>query len=294
MGFTGLSLRRIRRLDYSALRRRLSLAATRVVGVRHVPALVTTVALWRTGTRARVAYDKGARAYRHRFGELVMFDTRPRAISPDFWERRVHEVFASHVDVRDGDVVVDVGAGIGTETILLSRCVGARGEVFAVEAHPNTHRLLCMNVAQNCPGNVRALNFAAARATALVALTDLANHESNFALAVGERRRDGNVVPSAALDSLLPAVGKRRVRLLKMNIEGAETEALLGARSLLARTDAVSVSCHDFKATQSRDLSLRTSHAVTDLLTDAGFIVRPVTTDGPGWLRFTLHGLRSD
>ncbi len=99
--------------------------------------------------------------------------------------------------------------------------VAPGGEVIAVEAHPATYRLLCMNVAQSRLGNVRALNFAAGDAEGELAFTDFAAHESNFGQVSGNVLPGGLVVPMAPLDRLLPWVGSSGVRLLKLNIEGA-------------------------------------------------------------------------
>src|SRR4030095_12023579 len=41
-----------------------------------------------------------------------------------------------------GDVIVDVGAGVGEETLPFSRAVGDEGTVFCIEAHPRTFRCL--------------------------------------------------------------------------------------------------------------------------------------------------------
>ena len=43
---------------------------------------------------------------------------------------------------RKGDVIMDVGAGVGEEALMFSREVGEHGRVICVEAHPRTYRCL--------------------------------------------------------------------------------------------------------------------------------------------------------
>src|SRR5271154_2216517 len=38
-----------------------------------------------------------------------------------------------------GDVVIDVGAGVGEEALTFSRAVGKHGRVICIEAHPRTY-----------------------------------------------------------------------------------------------------------------------------------------------------------
>ena len=49
--------------------------------------------------------------------------------------------------VRPGDVVVDVGAHIGTETVPLAKRVGSSGHVIAFEPQKHLFHLLRANVA---------------------------------------------------------------------------------------------------------------------------------------------------
>lgn len=59
--------------------------------------------------------------------------------------------------LQEGDLVVDLGAGIGDFAILASRRVGPEGKVIALEPNAEDYQLLKINVERNdCP-NVTAL-----------------------------------------------------------------------------------------------------------------------------------------
>ena len=44
--------------------------------------------------------------------------------------------------VKEGDIVIDVGVNIGYYTIIMAKCVGGKGQVYAFEPAPNNVDLL--------------------------------------------------------------------------------------------------------------------------------------------------------
>ncbi len=51
--------------------------------------------------------------------------------------------------VKKNNTVIDVGANIGTVTLLLANIVGKNGNVYSIEPHPTTHRYLVENIKLN-------------------------------------------------------------------------------------------------------------------------------------------------
>ena len=62
--------------------------------------------------------------------------------------------------IKEGNVVVDIGANIGYFTLIFSRLVGRKGEVFAFEPEPNNFNLLKKNIEINDYKNVNLINKA--------------------------------------------------------------------------------------------------------------------------------------
>lgn len=161
---------------------------------------------------------------------------RPTSLSLAMWidpDARAddHDFFRAYL--RPGDVVIDVGANIGTLTLTAAVCVGAVGSVHAVEPHPTTAAVLRENVRDNRALNVEIHNVALGSVDGTVRLADVEDDSANF---VG----DGGaiVVPLRRLDSLRLG-GERRVALLKIDVEGFEREVLLGGAETLKRSDCV-------------------------------------------------------
>jgi FkbM family methyltransferase len=74
--------------------------------------------------------------------------------------------------LKEGDIVVDCGAHIGTLTITASRIVGEKGKVFSYEAHPRTFSYLKRNTEDNDCRNVLVKNVAIGKKKGVVSFSD--------------------------------------------------------------------------------------------------------------------------
>lgn len=170
---------------------------------------------------------------------------------------------------RAGDVIVDVGAGVGEEALTFSRAVGESGRVICIEAHPETFRCLQKLVQYNRLGNVIAIQQAVSEPSCEMATIEDGRHYLRNRLG-GDR---GIPVRAATLDGIRQKLGLGRVHFLKMNIEGAERVAIRGMAKTLQQTEALCVCCHDFLAEAGGEDSLRTKGLVGDFLRGRGFRV---------------------
>lgn len=57
-------------------------------------------------------------------------------------------------EIKENDIVLDIGANIGYYTLLFARQVGTKGKVYAFEPEPNNFSLLAKNVLINKYENV--------------------------------------------------------------------------------------------------------------------------------------------
>ena len=127
-----------------------------------------------------------------------------------------------------GDVVFDVGANIGSFTVVAARLVGEAGRVFAFEPNPIAFARLEENVALNRLGNVRCFPFAiGGRAGSFEFFShDRANFSSLFE-GVDRRGLEGmnaDTVAVRTLPEVIAELGLESIDLLKLDCEGAEYE----------------------------------------------------------------------
>lgn len=147
------------------------------------------------------------------------------------WYCGLHEVrdmaFVLHL-LRTGDHFLDVGANIGSYTVLAGGAAGAR--VTAVEPIPQTFAHLARNVALNgLAGRVNPCMCGLSDHSGTLRFTcdlDCVNH----VLAPGEEL-PAIEVPVRTLDEL---VGADTPALIKIDVEGHERAVLLGASRTLA------------------------------------------------------------
>ncbi len=213
--------------------------------------------------------------------------TRGRAAPPAVFTRDARDTALWVYTPGQGDVVFDVGAGVGSETLLFSRLVGASGRVVSIEAHPRTYRRVVELCDANRLANVTPLQVAAAERDGTVTISDLANHVRNTTLAAAD---EGIEVPARRLETVASSLGITHIDLLKMNIEGAEVSALRGLGPLLAKTRYVCIACHDFLADEGGAETLRTKAEVHELLLEHGFELTSRNEAAAPWTRDYIYG----
>ncbi len=188
----------------------------------------------------------------------------------------------------ENDVVIDVGAGIGEDAVVLSRMVGPGGLVHAIEAHPGTYACLESTVKQSKLRNVETHLLAIAKTDGTVTISDDAHHLANSIVGSG----DGIAVAAQSLDHFIELHRIEKVDLLKMNIEGAERGAMLGLDREASKVRNLAISCHDFITAQGGGQHYQTKAAVRQRLIELGFTVTERTDASTPWEADVLMGRR--
>jgi len=134
--------------------------------------------------------------------------------------------------LRPGDVVVEGGSNIGAHTVELSNMVGPTGVVFAFEPQRLVHQMLCANLTLTECTNVIPFRAALGKEHGTLQVPALIpNRRTNFGAITMEGVQQGEPTMLMTIDGLrLPAC-----RLIKLDIEGMETEALQGAAETIER-----------------------------------------------------------
>ena len=150
--------------------------------------------------------------------------------------------------LQPGMTVVDVGANWGYFTLACAHAVGPLGRVLALEPHPRLAAMLAENVRANGLSQVEAVTLAAGSGPGRRGFVAFDEGGGNWGLSRAAQPAEAADFESAsaALDALADERGWGRIDLLKMDIEGAEADAIAGmaAGLSLGRYRFVLLECH--------------------------------------------------
>jgi FkbM family methyltransferase len=204
---------------------------------RHAPGLRSLTPLWNW---IRPVYERVLNVLSSGRGVEVRIAGCPIRLSPRFagaaWEsveQKSYESFASAV--RAGDVVYDVGAHIGTYTLVALQKSAPGGRVVAYEPVDLTRDFLKRHLQWNGGGDrvvVRPVCCGSQHGQASLYFREgEMNGDSGL---VPESGANNMVVPVRTLDSEVKELGLVPT-IIKIDVEGWELEVLKGAEYILAR-----------------------------------------------------------
>lgn len=188
------------------------------------------------------------------------------------WEKSTTEMFKKVV--KQGDVVVDLGANMGYFTLLAARLVGKEGRVYPFEPAPLNYSLLIKNIELNGYDNVVPIQKAVSNVSGAVRLF-LSNEDmgNNTIYQYGDDREVVEV-ESVALDEFFKDK-KHRVDVIKMDIEGAEMAALLGMDRIIRENKNLKI-FSEFYPSLIRAMGYSPEDFVHKLMHDYHFSILPL------------------
>ncbi len=152
------------------------------------------------------------------------------------YERREVEFFSKYC--KPGMTVVDVGANVGAFSALALRQSAPGGRVVSIEPHPESRKFLTRTVEANLNPTVSAdiIPMAAAAAEGETQLFLNPNNKADNRLFQSEETPEAITVQLRTIDAILADLGVSQIDFLKTDAQGADFEALKGARETLERS----------------------------------------------------------
>jgi FkbM family methyltransferase len=141
-----------------------------------------------------------------------------------------HEDFLREKYVlKKGDIIFDIGAHIGKYAIRAANLVGKEGKVYAIEIEPKTYEFLLKNIQLN--------KFEDRIIPRKIAISNKVGKSAFF---ISETRSEINSlhddwgkkieVDTTTIDEIVKKEKLNKIDLVQMDIQGAEYEAILGAK----------------------------------------------------------------
>jgi FkbM family methyltransferase len=150
--------------------------------------------------------------------------------------------------LRPGDTFIDLGANEGYFSVLAAKLVGPSGHVVAIEPQARLQAVVARNLELNHIDRVSLVHAAVSdrEGTAALHLTPGVNNSASSLMQPTRYSLATEQVPTTTLLSLLDRQNVARARLLKIDVEGWEYEAVLGSRELFraGRIDALALELH--------------------------------------------------
>lgn len=145
-----------------------------------------------------------------------------------------------YLKVKEREVFLDVGAHIGKYTLGVANLIGKKGYVISIEPYPETYQVLLENVRLNEFKNIQVFRFAAWSQNCKKQLF-LSNYAGGHSLTPDKKpderwldRQRFITIQAKPLDDILERLGMK-ADWIKIDVEGAEIEVLLGLQKTLER-----------------------------------------------------------
>ncbi len=222
----------------------------------------------------KVKYIQSFRAYECRIKGISYLTPGPGwAYSYGYLSSLLASTYSYYYHPKLGDTAVDIGAGLGEESIVLAQLIGPSGMVVAVEANPITHQALEYACIRNNFGWVKVINVALFKMDDEVTIEDDAeSYVGNTVNTTGGKNTFK--VRAITLDTLVETTNITRIDFLKLNIEGAEQFLLEGSQKSIQLVKNACISCHDFRHVYHQHGEFYVTHEkIKSFLISSGFEV---------------------
>jgi FkbM family methyltransferase len=150
--------------------------------------------------------------------------------SQGFYEPFLTGLVKQHTE--PGNVVLDIGANIGYYTLVFASLVGDEGKIYAFEPEPGLFKLLETNIELNKYSNIEAVQKAVAKEDGIAQLFLDEFSSVDHRVFDAQDGRKSITVETIKLDSFL-SERVHGIDVIKMDIQGAEIDALLGMDELI-------------------------------------------------------------
>ena len=186
--------------------------------------------------------------------------------------------------LKPDDTAIDVGAHIGFFTMHMAAAVGPSGRVYAFEPSDANADLLERSVMENRFGDrvvfERTAVGAAPGTATLTFPVETLNSGGAYVLREGTAPLTGNLVKTVPMIALDALDIRRPVRLIKMDVEGAEPQVVCGAERLLKEDRPVILS--ELHPTQLERASGVTADRFLEQLRALGYRAHRIAPGGVG------------
>jgi len=148
-------------------------------------------------------------------------------------------------EIKEGNVVIDVGANIGYYTLIFAKLVGEEGKVFAFEPAPENFALLKKNVEINGYKNVVLIQKAVSNKTGRIRLYLSEVEGTTHKIYDSHDGRKSIEIEAISLDDYFEDYNGE-INFIKIDAEGSEASVFQGMQNLLEKNKGVKITTEFF------------------------------------------------
>ena len=136
--------------------------------------------------------------------------------------------------LKKEDTFIDLGANEGFFSILASRLVGTEGKIISIEPQSRLQAVLFRNILENTAYNINVFQRAVSdsEGIATISLAPDTNTGSSGMFRVTKYKNPTEDVLQITLSRFIGLLNIDRIKLIKIDIESFEYEAILGSKDI--------------------------------------------------------------
>ena len=174
--------------------------------------------------------------------EIGLLSNTYPIFNPDLYIKTNYEIFFEKYVPKKNDCVVELGAGIGSETLYISKLIGEKGAIISVEPFKNVYDILSNNIKINNLNNVTLIRKALYKSKSNIGFS---SDPSNW-LGGKINESSEDKVSTFTLNDLVQDNQLTQVDFCKINIEGAEKYITSSSLNFFKICKNLAIECHDF------------------------------------------------
>lgn len=162
-------------------------------------------------------------------GVRIIFPVRYFRFFEADYEKENFETFKQHL--KEGDVILDIGAHIGLQSVMMSKFAGRTGRVFSFEPTPDTFSILKETIRLNhLTDQISLVNKAVSYEKGQTSFNSSTAGVSNSIVNYDPTSKHSKItVDVISVDLFVKEAGLSKVDFIKIDAEGVEFDVLRGA-----------------------------------------------------------------
>ena len=140
-------------------------------------------------------------------------------------------------EIKENDIVLDVGANIGYYSLIFAQLIGKSGKVYSFEPDPTNFEILKKNILVNKHENVILENKAVSNKEGNLKLYLSTENNGMHRIYPSKWCKESIDINSIKIDNYFNK--NQKIDFIKLDIEGAEYDALLGMESIIQNNENI-------------------------------------------------------